>query len=228
MLLGRVIKWLLISCGLGILGFFGYWFIILFSSGLFDSSSKAELIENYKIKEKEIIELKNYFNSIVPKNYSVYIEFKSDTKIDLKVYEDEINSNSENNGLFVQWNINPYDYTEKPKTKSQKSKYDPKTESLNYVKLKLKWTDRTFKKIKAMLDNANCISIENGEPSQIGFARSGMGKYNYTVFNAKIPDSITSRYKIECENIIYSDKVILNYGSGAFGSMCFPKSDLDK
>jgi hypothetical protein len=228
MLLEKVIKWLLISCGLGILGFFGYWFIILFSSGLFDSSSKAELIENYKTKEKEIIELKYYFNSIVPENYSVYIEFKSDTKIDLKVYEDERNSNSENNELFIQWNINPYDYVEKSKPKNQKLKYDPKTESLDYVKLKLKWTDRTFEKIKEMLDKANCISIENGEPSQIGFARSGMGKYNYTIYNAKIPDSIKSHYKIECENIIYNDKVVLNYGSGAFGSMCFPKSDLDK
>lgn len=228
MQLGKIIKGLLISCGIGVLIFVGYWIIILFSSGLFESSSKAELIENYNNKEKEIIELKKYFNSIVPKNYSVYIEFKSDTKIDLKVYDNIINSNSENNALFLQWDINPYDYVEKSEPKSEKSKYDPKTESLDYVKLKLKWTDRTFEKIKEMLDKANCISIENGEPTQIGFARSGMGKYNYTIFNDKIPDSIKSSYNDKCVNIIYNDKVVLNYGSGAFGSICFPKSDLEK
>ncbi|MBP4143226.1 hypothetical protein J3S90_15605 [Flavobacterium sp. P4023] len=222
------IKWVFISCALAFTIFIGYWIIILFSTGLFDSSSKVELIENYTNKEKEIIELKNYFNSIVPKNFSVYIEFKSDNKIDLKVYEGERNSNSENNGLFMQWDINPYDYTEKPKSKNYKSKYEPKTESLEYVKLKLKWTDNTFKKIKEMLDKANCISIENGEPSEIGFARSGMGKYSYTIYNKKIPNSLLDDYKIECENIIYNDKVVLTYGSGAFGSTCFPKSDLEK
>jgi hypothetical protein len=224
----KAIKWLLISCGIVVHLFVIYRVIIFFSTGLFASSSKAELIENYIDKEKEIIELKNYFNSIIPQNYSVYIEFKSDTKIDLKVYDEERNSNSENYGLFMQWDINPYDYVEKPKAKNEKSEYDPKTESLDYLKLKLKWTDSTFKKIKEMLDRANCISIENGEPSEIGFARSGMGKYCYTIFNSKIPDSLKSTYKIECENIIYNDKVVLTYGSGAFGSTCFPKSDLDK
>lgn len=224
----KVLKWFLITFSIVFVIYIFYWIAILFSSGLFDSSSKAELVENYVKKEKEIIELKQYFNSIVPKNFSVYIEFKSDSKIDLKVYEGERNSNSPNYGLFMQWDFNPYDYEEKPKTEYEKSEYDPKTKSLEYVKTKLKWTDKTFEKIKEMLDNANCISIKNGEPSEIGFARSGMGKYSYNIFNKKIPDSLVSRYQIECENIIYNDKVLLTYGSGAFGSTCFPKSDLEK
>lgn len=32
-----------------------------------------------------------------------------------------------------------------------------------------------------LLDSANCISITNGEPSEIGFARSGMGEYEYLI-----------------------------------------------
>ena len=224
----KFLKWSLIIIVGSFLILIVYFGITLYSTGLLDSSSKKELIENFNEKEKEITELKNYFNSVVPKNFNVYIEFSSDNNIDLKVYEGERSSNSPNYGLFLEWDINPYEYEEKPETEYEKSEYSPKTKSLELVKKKLKWTNETFEKIKELLDNANCISVSNGEPSEIGFARSGMGKYSYYIFENKIPDSLKAEYDNNCENIIYNDKVVLNYGSGAIGSICFPEIELKK
>lgn len=219
----KIIKWTFITIGLGILLFIGYWFCIFYSLGLLDSSSKQELIDNHKKNEKEILELKYYFNSIVPKDYSVYIEFKSKREIDLWVYElDKKNSSRGSIALFQQWNINPYNYDEQPKTHYDSTEYSPETKSLELVKQKLKWTDITFDKIKAMLDKANCISVSSGEPTEVGFARSGMGKYSYAIFSDSIADSLKSDYNDSCTHILYNDKVVLEYGGGAIGSQCFP------
>ena len=219
----KIIKWVFITIVIGILLFIGYWFFIFYSSGLLDSSSKQELIDNYNKNESEILDLKSYFNSIVPKDCSVYIEFKSRRKIDLWVYETEKkNSAGGNVVLFQQWNINPFNDNEQPKTHYDSTEYSPKTKSLELVKLKLKWTDDTFKNIKTMLDKANCISVSSGEPTEVGFARSGMGKYSYAIFSNPIADNLKSNYNDSCTYILYSDKVALEYGGGAIGSQCFP------
>jgi len=227
----KVIKWTLISIGIGVvlLPFVAYLLLLLaFSSWEpSGSSSKQELIENFKAKETEILELKSFFNSIVPDDYSVYIEFENDKKVDLWVFENEI-KNLYGNGvcMFQQWNINPYKYKEEmPIVYDSTQFYTPRTKSLELVKLKLKWNDDTFREIKRLLDSANCISISSGEPASIGFARSGMGKYGYVLFENSIPDSLKNQYNDSCSYILYNDRVVLSYGGGVFGAQCFPDKD---
>lgn len=184
--------------------------------------NKKDLIGNLTTKEKEIIELKSFFNSIVPEGYSVFIEFKNKEEIDLWVFDGEKNSFGEITAMFMQWSINPYDYKEETPIPHDSTKWAPKTKSLELVKQKLKWTDDTFREIKEMLDNANCISIKNGDPTKIGFARRGLGKYSYLIFGSSISDSLKTEYNNNCTHIFYSDKVILEWGGGAIGSQCFP------
>jgi len=215
----KIIRWLPIILTTGILLFISYW---IASTGIFASSSKHELIDNYTKKEREIFKLRNYFNSIVPPGFSVYIEFGNDKKIDFLVYEGAWDINNRNYGLFQQWDINPYDYKEQPMTHNDSSEYSPKTKSLNLVKQKLGWNDATFRTIKNMLDKANCISVSNGDPTEIGFARSGMGKYSYQVFNNPLSDSLKKEYNDSCTYIFYCRNVVLEYEGGAIGAQCFP------
>lgn len=219
----KIIKGILKIIVLGALLFIGYWLFIFLSSGLFDSSSKEELIGNYKDKEKEILELKAYFNSIIPQNYSASIEFSSKKNIDFWVSEtNKKNSAGGNVLLFQQWGINPYDYDEQPKTHYDSTEYSPATKSLELVKQKLKWTNSTFEKIKTMLDRSKCISVSSGEPTVVGFARSGMGKYSYAIFSNSISKSLIPNYNDSCTYIFFKDKVALKYEGGAIGSQCFP------
>lgn len=217
----KLIKWALIGIGLYIALYIGNGIVSFFTSGLFDSSSKQELIDNYKKNQKQIHELKSFFNAIIPKGYTVYIEFKSSRSIDLSVYETGRNTSQLGNfGLFQQWNINPYDYKEQPNQDT--SEYSPLSNSLELVKKRLNWNDDTFKAIKKKLDMANCISISNREPTEVGFARSGMGKYSYAIFTIPIPDSLKQQYNDSCMYILYNQTVALQFGGGAIGSQCFP------
>jgi hypothetical protein len=86
------------------------------------------------------------------------------------------------------------------------------------------WTQQTLKELKQKLDKANCIQIESGEPTKIGWQRSVMGMYFYNVFDKPIQDSLKSRYNDSCTYILYNDKLVLEYGGGAVGSQCFPRS----
>ncbi|MEO8664624.1 MAG: hypothetical protein ABI462_03930 [Ignavibacteria bacterium] len=237
-LIVKIIVWVLISSGLWsfvLFGYLGYIFLVLNSLGMFDSSSKEELIDNYNNKQTEILELKEYFNSIVPEEYSVFIEFDRNNKVDLRVYEVDIkNARRKEIPLFDEHPFDPFTYKERPMSAFDTTDYAPETKSLELVKQKLKWSDDTFKKIKEMLDRANCISVSNeeayfvnesfsrSEPSEIGFARDGLGKYYYAIFNNAIPDSLKSHYDDKCNYIIFNDKVVLMYRGGAIGPNCFP------
>lgn len=96
------------------------------------------------------------------------------------------------------------------------------TNSFDAVKKRLSWTDETFETIKKYLDNANCISVTNGNPTNIGFKRSGMGKYFYNLFDRPLNDSLKKIYNDSCTYRLYNDTVVLEYGGGAIGPQCFP------
>ena len=175
--------------------------------------------------DSSIHELKTSFDSIVPDGFKIYIEFKDQNNIDLQVYEKTDSIDKKMICLFQQWDINPYDYAMEPITKYDSSEYAPKTKDLDLVKGKLNWTENTFIEIKKILDNANCISIENGEPAEIGFARSGMGKYFYHVFQDPIPEKEIENWNDSCSYIYYDSKMVLGYAGGAIGAQCFPDPD---
>lgn len=204
----KIIKWILISIGTGILlyaCFFLYLFVA-FSGTLDTYHTKQELIENYTKRRTKILELKNYFNSIVPKNKQVEIEFESDTKLfRFGVYSINPVTRGIIYPIFLKWDL-----------KTGSSKVDSALTSIG-------WTQQTLQTLKGKLDKAGCIGIENGEPTKIGWQRSGMGRYSYNVFERPIADSLKTQYKNSCTHIFYNNELVLEYGGGAIGPDCFPK-----
>lgn len=183
-------------------------------------SSKAELVDNYNNHVTEINILQKYFNSITPKDVEVYIEFESERSINFKVYY--ITDPKYPRKIFFEaWNINPY--THKPETpNSDTSEGAPETNSLEDVKRKLHWDDNTFRTIKDYLDKANCLSVTNGEPCNIGFTRSEMGMYFYNIFENPISEDAKEQWNDSCQYIFYNNKLVLEYGNGVIGPDCFP------
>ena len=86
----------------------------------------------------------------------------------------------------------------------------------------INWNKENLFQIKSFLKDANCISIENGEPTTIGFARSGMGKYSFKIFNQNLDDHQIEKYNDGCNYIFYKDNIVLEYGGGVMGPQCFP------
>jgi len=81
--MNKILKWILIISGVGILVYSGLWINSIISfAGAFDTNySKKDLIENYDLKYKEINDLCSYVNSIVPQNKIVEIEFDGKNKL---------------------------------------------------------------------------------------------------------------------------------------------------
>lgn len=205
----KILKWALILGGAGLFLYGGYIiFALMAFSGTFETyHNKQELIENYTKRKTQILELKNYFNSIVPKNKQVEIEFESDSKLSrFGVSSIDTATGGIIYPIFLEWHL---------KTGSDKVDSVIKT---------IGWTQETLKDLKQMLDKANCIQIESGEPTKIGWQRSGMGMYFYNVFAMPVADSLKKHYNDSCTYILYNDKLVLEYGGGAIGSQCFPKN----
>jgi len=175
------------------------------------TSSKKELIENYELKKKEIQILKAEYFKLVPKNFVVDIEFEPESKIltipdqiSIKIYKiKEVNKKDNLEVVSRNWNLKP----------------DSK-ELLETVKT-IGWTFETIKTVKNLLASANCISIENGKVATIGYARSGMGKYSYKLFERTLSKTQEQEYNNGCEYIYYKENIVLEYGGGAFGPQCF-------
>lgn len=198
--------------------------IIMLAARLFlgKSYDKDDLIKNYENKTEEIHQLKKFINTITPEDYNVYIEYKSRNSIDLSVFEKSDTTLRGSKLLFQGWNINPYNYVEEPQTDYEKE-YGGETKSLKLIKEKLNWTDDTFKKVKLQLDNANCISVRNGNICEIGFQRSFLSKYHYLVFDEPLNEQQQEQYSNDCTLLYYKDNIVLTYGSGAIGSLCTPE-----
>ncbi len=197
--MNKTLKWSLILLVTGVLIYVG---VLIYSmGGLLDSHySKKDLIYNYNLKTKELADLKNYCKKIVPDSMTVDIEFDRDGTI-------EIFHVVEKNGYWdSNWGI----------------KIDsPKADTLLQ---KLGWTNETLLTLKEKLDDANCISIESGEPFTIGYQRSGMGKYFYKVFDQPLNDSMQKEYNNGCTYIYYKENIVLEFGGGAIGRKCFEES----
>ncbi|MDB5200981.1 MAG: hypothetical protein JWQ27_390 [Ferruginibacter sp.] len=201
-------KWTLITGGAAMLLYVGlvFYAIMSFSSAFDADHSTEELIDNYEKRQTQILELKSYFNSIVPRDKQIEIEFGSNKKL----FRFGISPIDTATGdivypIFLEWDL---------KTNSERVDSVIKT---------IGWTQQTIKELKQKLDQADCIQIESGEPTKIGWQRSGMGMYSYNVFDKPIRDSQKSRYNDNCTYILYNDKLVLEYGGGAIGSQCFPR-----
>jgi hypothetical protein len=187
------------------------------------SSSKKELIENYENKKAEIKKLNDEYSKLVPNNHNVDIEFEPESKIlttpeqiTIKIYK-----TSDNNSTTGESNnAQKKDIFE---VVSQDWNLQPGSTRLEEILNILGWTNQTLAEIKVLLNNANCISIKNGEITTIGFSRSGMGKYFYKLFKYTLNKEQKQAYNNACEYIYYKDNVVLEYGGGAIGPQCFEK-----
>ncbi len=201
----KIIKGILILCGIGLVIFIGYIVMIISAFGGFDKDySVTELKENFEKNKTEIYELKRYFNEIVPKNRFVEIEFDNDntlTRFGIKPLDKT--AGDPNGPMFLEWDL------------------QINTERMDSIIKPMGWTRETLKALKERLDKANCIQIESGEPAKIGFQRSGMGMYSFTVFDNPIPDSLRKNYNDSCTYIMATDRLVLEYGGGAIGGQCF-------
>ncbi|MBB6371899.1 hypothetical protein [Chryseobacterium shigense] len=202
--MNKTLKYFLIAlCAVGGLFLIGFIIMVLmigFAFGSFDKGySVSELKEEYYSKEVEIKELVNYYNTIKPKNCSVDIEFKNDKILERLTV---ISKDSSNEIIYQEWDIN--------------------SNVLQTEKLKnlVGWSEREITGLKSKLDQANCISIEEGEPLKIGFKRSGMGMFSFNIFQ----EARTNRdeYNNNCEYILVNKYLALQYGGGAIGPQCFP------
>lgn len=135
--------------------------------------------------------MKKEFQQLVPKNYIVEIEFEPESKIltiseeiTLKIYKKNV-VNVNNNEL------QRYDGLE---INSENWNLKPNSEELKNIIKTIGWSNDTIAKIKKLLSEANCISIKNGEITTVGFARSGMGKYSYLIFNQPLNDKEKLEY----------------------------------
>jgi hypothetical protein len=179
-------------------------FLIMFSM---PKSSKKELISNIDSNFEKISFLKTSYLKLVPKDYIVSIEFNPPDKIastkesiDLKI-EHKYNNQTE---VKQEWNL------------------EYRSQKLAQMIKPLGWTNETLTNIKKLLSDANCVSIENGDITKIGFARSGMGKYFFNLFDNDLANEQIKKYNDGCTYIFYKKNIVLEYGGGAIGSQCFP------
>jgi len=178
--------------GVGVLIFFGLVF------GTFDKHyTLNDLKVNFDLKRDEIFEAKNYFNSILPGDTKVDIEFESDKEL---FYFNIIKDNS-------YYNVR------------DKSINSTEVDSLLNI---LGWTVNNLTALKDKLDEANCISFDKDEDFKIGFQRSGMGKYYFRLLDKPMNDSTKLTINQECF-YIYNDSIIFEYGGGALGNDCLEK-----
>lgn len=203
--MNKILKWTLVAFGIFIL-FAIVWFVSLISAfGVFDKVyTPDDLKASFEDKKVEIYELKHYFNKIVPKNRFVEIEFSGDKQLfrfGIKALDSTAGDIT--SPMFLEWDLS-----------TETAKMDSLIKPMG-------WSRATLVELKEKLDNANCIQIESGEPTKIGFKRSGMGMYFFNVFESPMPDSLRNYYNESCTHIYVEPKLALEYGGGAVGPQCF-------
>lgn len=94
-------------------------------------------------------------------------------------------------------------------------------------------TPDEFEDIRHRLDHIECIGIEkntsypNGK-TIIYFCRLGMGRYSFILYDNPISQEEKEEFMKNYEYIPYSDRVIFQYGGGAFGKQYFTKEERDE
>jgi hypothetical protein len=200
--MNKALKWILISVGVVVAAVAGYYIFvtvaIAVAFGAFEPTyTQADLIKNYEARTTQIQALGTYINTITPAGKSVMIEF--DGAHTLSIFHVGVGEHNSSN-WDVKWS-------------------SPKADTLLQ---QLGWTRQTLTTLYDKLDEADCISITSGEPSNIGYKRSGMGKYSYDIFARPMSDSLRTQYNDSCTYIFYKPGVVLEYGGGAIGPQCFP------
>ncbi|RZJ72967.1 hypothetical protein [Flavobacterium sp.] len=197
----RILISLLIIAGI-FLVFVGIWFVFFLSAfGAFDKDySVSDLKEEFTDHKTEIHEVISYYDQIVPKDKTVEIEFDGNRVNRFGIYSQNA-TRTQVKTEFLDWNL---------ELEGEKLQ--------NEIKF-LGWNTETLLTLRDKLDAADCIGIENGEPTKILFQRSGMGMYSFNIFKHPIQDK--KNYDDGCQYILVNKNLALEYGGGAIGSQCF-------
>lgn len=156
---GKLIVGISILAVIAVIAIIG-WYIMLFARfGLFDKDySVTELKESFEKNKSEIYELKRYFSEIVPKNRFVEIEFKDDATLGrFGITPLDSTAGDSYGPFFLEWGLMT------------------NTSRMDSIIRPMGWTRVTLKTLKEKLDNADCIRIESGEPTKIGFKKKWHG-----------------------------------------------------
>lgn len=170
-------------------------------------SSKRELISNININYNRIWDLKLLFNKLVPANHKIYIELKKPQRV-ARI--------GESVDLWYSDNTAADDWL------FQEQDVELNSGRLDTLLTQIGWDKNMLNDVLSALKNANCVSIMNGEPTEIGFARSGLGKYSFFLFNNKLTDDQIKKYNNGCQLIYYRDNIVLKYRGASASSPCFP------
>ncbi|TNE28693.1 MAG: hypothetical protein EP346_08385 [Bacteroidetes bacterium] len=172
-------------------------------------SSKAELIENYESNQQAIENLIRRYSVLVPEQMTIYLEWNPidplnsmPETIDLMI--SKYRSDGSTSYFYQEWNL------------------ELNSQELSHQLDSIGWTSTTLFEIRNLLNTAHCMSIKNNYPIELGFARSGNGKYSYRIFPSNLNSSQIEQYNDSCAFIYYRDNVVLEYASGTSGPLCFP------
>jgi hypothetical protein len=194
-MMNLVIKAILVLLTLGLVFVIGVFIFFGIAFGSFDKDySLDDLKQNFDLKRNEIYQAKEYFDSILPSDTKVDIEFENDKEL---FYFNIVKGNAY------------YSLTDKNIESKQ-------VDSLLHI---LSWTRGNLVELKNKLDEANCISFDKRDDFKIGFQRSGMGKYYFRLLDSPMSDSIRLAINQKCV-YIHNDSVIFEYGGGAIGEDC--------
>lgn len=171
--------------------------------------SRKEMIDNFQKHSAEISNLKKEFTKAVPKDYIVSLE--------IELSDDPLRS-------IVSINLLISKEGKDGKLELIDGEWDMQygSDRLDELLQILKWDPMTFSNIRYMLQMANCISIQNGNITEVGFARSGLGKYTYLIFPTElltVPQ--IKEYNDGCEFMYYKKNIVLKYEGGMAGPQCF-------
>ena len=168
------------------------------SPTIFPDEVRSAFVVNYD----KISEAKQYFKSIIPNGFTIYIEFKDYKKVDFWLFK---NNGNEREKILQVWDTD---------IKSP--------EIVNVLKL-LGWNNYELIILREKIYNANCISIANSNSMiEVGYQRSNMGKYSFDIFDNPILKIDWERYNDSCTYVMIDSLSVIEYGGPAFGSQCMP------
>lgn len=189
---------------------------------LTDECDIHDLEKNYIARRENIHAAKLFANSITPSGFWTYVAFNKNHTIDFRVGVPAPDRHHFDILLFEEWGLDYQHYEERPWTRYDSTTSAPKIHSLDSVLSLLHWNRATFEQIQTHLNDANCISVRTGDPTEIGYRPCGMGVYFYVIPDSSFSVESRKHWNDSLQYVLYSDSLAFRYVGGAFGPQTFP------
>lgn len=159
---------------------------------------------HFESHQKEIQELIGYFNEIVPEDKKIEIEFYDEEKLQrIQITDIDTTWVTQDSfylgtgPLYFEWEVR---ISRVPDS----------------ILSKINWDQSTFEKLKAKLDNAGCISINNENPIELGYKRDFfVGMTTYFIFTNCDSTKLKDIRNFRTDLHFFNDSVAWNYDTGA-------------